>query len=340
MSRTPRWWMSGGSSTVGKRYLVTGGAGFIGSALVRRLLRDGHGVRVLDDLSRGRAERLADVCADVEFIEADVRDADAVLGAARGVDGFCHLAAINGTQRFYSQPETVLEVSVKGIVNAIDACLVQGVGELLLASSSEVYQTPPAIPTDETAPLSVPDPLNPRYSYAGGKIVGELMALGYGRRHFERVVVFRPHNVYGPDMGAAHVIPQLALRAAALTAEHAHGPVPFPIQGDGSQTRAYVHIDDFTDGLAAVVQKGAHLNIYHIGNDDEVTVRRLVELLFEHLGRDVEIRPGPLPEGSPARRCPDIAKLMTLGYRPRVALRDGLAGTVDWYVRNRDRYRG
>ena len=318
-----------------KLYLVTGGAGFIGSSLVRRLLQDGHGVRVFDNQSRGRAARLADVRAHVEFIEADVRDADAVRRAARGVDSLCHLAAVNGTEWFYSKPETVLDVGVKGVVNTIDACLKHGVPEFVLASSSEVYQTPAAIPTDETAPLSVPDPLNPRFSYGGGKIISELLALNYGRSHLERVLVFRPHNVYGPDMGGEHVIPQFILRADALAAEHRDGVIPFPIQGDGTQTRAFVHIDDFTDGLATVLEKGAHLNIYHVGNDVEVTVRRLVELIFDHIGRKFEIVPGTLTAGSPGRRCPDVDKLRALGYRPRVTLRDGLAGTIDWYLAGR-----
>ena len=318
-----------------KLYLVTGGAGFIGSALVRRMLQDGHGVRVLDNQSRGRAARLADVRDHVEFIEADVRDADAVRRAARGVDSLCHLASVNGTEWFYSRPEIVLDVGVKGIVNTIDACLKHGVGEFVLASSSEVYQTPPAIPTDEAAPLTVPDPLNPRYSYGGGKIISELMALNYGRSHLERVLVVRPHNVYGPDMGREHVIPQFVLRADELTREHPDGVIPFPIQGDGTQTRAFVHIDDFTDGLATVLGKGAHLNIYHVGNDSEITVRRLAELIFDYLGRNFEVVPGALTAGSPCRRCPNIDRLRALGYRPRVTLREGLAGTIDWYLKNR-----
>jgi nucleoside-diphosphate-sugar epimerase len=320
---------------VGKLYLVTGGAGFIGSTLVRRLLQDGHGVRVLDNQSRGRAARLADVRDHVEFIDADVRDADAVRKAAKAVDSLCHLASVNGTEWFYSRPEIVLDVGVKGIVNTIDACLEHGVPEFVLASSSEVYQTPPAIPTDEAAPLTVPDPLNPRYSYGGGKIISELMALNYGRSHLERVLVVRPHNVYGPDMGREHVIPQFVLRADELTREHPDGVVPFPIQGDGTQTRAFVHIDDFTDGLATVLEKGAHLNIYHVGNDNEVTVRRLVELIFDHLGRNCEIIPGALTQGSTRRRCPNIDKLRALGYSPSISLREGLPKVIDWYLENR-----
>ncbi len=177
------------------RILVTGGSGFIGSALVKALVRDGHAVRVLDDNSRGAPRRLADVAKDVEFIGGDVRDAAAVAGAVRGVDEVHHLAFVNGTEFFYSQPDLVLDVGVKGMVNVIDACRAANVRNLVLASSSEVYQSPPQVPTDESAPLIVPDPTNPRYSYGGGKIISELMALNYGRKHFDRVLIFRPHNV-------------------------------------------------------------------------------------------------------------------------------------------------
>ena len=287
---------------------MTGGAGFIGAALVRRLLHDGHRVRVLDNQSRGSAEgsaaRLGDVGDRIEFVDADVRDADAVLRAARGVDSLCHLAAVNGTESFYRNPDLVLEVGVKGVVNTMDACLHHGIGEFVQASSSEAYQTPPAIPTPETVPLSVPDPLNPRYAYGGGMIVSELMALNYGRNRLKRVLVVRPHNVYGPDMGVEHVIPQFVLRAAAPAAAHPDGAIRFPIQGDGSQTRAFVHIDDFIAGLVTVLEKGAHRNIYHVGNDDEVTVRRLAELIFERLGRDFEIVPGALTAGQPPQKVP------------------------------------
>jgi len=118
-------------------YLVTGGAGFVGSALVRRLVRDGYRVRVLDNQSRGSTTRLRDLGDDVEFIEADVRDPEAVHRATKGVDGICHLAFINGTEFFYTKPELVLDVGVKGIVNVLDACQAHRVGELVLVSTSE-----------------------------------------------------------------------------------------------------------------------------------------------------------------------------------------------------------
>ena len=203
--------------STGRLYLVTGGTGFIGSALVRRM------VAATDTASEcstiipaGAFDRLSDIAKKIEMIDGDIRDAATVSQATRGVDGVAHLAYINGTEFFYSIPERILEVAVKGIMNVVDACLAHGVGELCLASSSEVYQTPPRVPTAEDVPLSVPNPLNPRYSYGGGKIISELIALNYGQKHFKRVTVFRPHNVYGPNMGREHVVPQFVLRLRKL----------------------------------------------------------------------------------------------------------------------------
>src|SRR5262245_10599738 len=126
-----------------KRFLVTGATGFIGSALVRGLLKQGHRVRALDDDSRGSRGRLNDVAKDIEWANGDVRNAATVSAAARDIDSVCHLAYVNGTEFFYSKPDLVLEVAVKGMMNVIDACLERNVPELVLASSSEVYQTPP-----------------------------------------------------------------------------------------------------------------------------------------------------------------------------------------------------
>ncbi|MEO7083890.1 MAG: NAD(P)-dependent oxidoreductase [Gemmatimonadaceae bacterium] len=317
-----------------RRYLVTGGSGFIGSALVRRLLSDGHTVRVLDNNSRGALRRLSGVEQDVEFLNADIRDAAAVRRAAQGIDSIVHLAYVNGTELFYSQPEFVLDVAVRGMLSVLDACREESVGELLLASSSEVYQTPPHVPTAEDVPLSVPDVLNPRYSYGGGKIACELMAINYGRTGFDRVMIVRPHNVYGPDMGWEHVLPQFILRAHDAIAAHPTGDVPFPIQGDGTQRRAFTHIDDFTDALLHVLHSGEHLEIYHAGNPDEMSIRDVVGEVFGHLGRTPTIIAGPAPAGATPRRCPDITKLSLLGFKPSISLRDGLPDMVDWYLSN------
>jgi nucleoside-diphosphate-sugar epimerase len=317
-----------------KSYLVTGGTGFIGSALVRRLVTEGNQVRVFDNNWRGNTQRLADLQGHFEFFEGDIRDASAVARATRDIDVVCHLAFVNGTQFFYTCPEMVLEIGIKGMVNVLDACIANHVRELLLASSSEVYQEPPSVPTDESVPLSIPDPLNPRYSYAAGKLISEIMAINYGRKYFDRVVIFRPHNVYGPDMGREHVIPQFILRMAELSSGSEAEPIRFPIQGNGKQSRAFVFIEDFTDGLIIAINKGAHLGIYHIGTTEEVTIQQVAQEVARCFGRRIEVVPGPEAAGGTPRRCPDISKIGDLGYKPRYTLQDGLPPVVKWYLEN------
>jgi nucleoside-diphosphate-sugar epimerase len=313
-----------------KRYLVTGGAGFLGSSFVHRLVQNGHRVRVLDNESRGTCRRLNDIAGDFEFVGADIRDATAVKRAVKGVDAVCHFAFINGTEFFYSKPDLVLDVGVKGMVNLLDACMAEGVGELIVASSSEVYQSPLMIPTDETVPLTIPDPHNPRYSYAAGKLITEVMALNYGRMHFSRVVIFRPHNVYGPDMGREHVVPQFILRMRELS-RSGEDPVHFPIQGSGKETRAFVYIDDVTDGLMILLERAQHLNIYHIGTTEEITIETVAREVGRYFGKRVMVIPGELRQGGTLRRCPDIAKIAALGYRPKVSFHDGLSAVAQWY---------
>src|SRR6266853_2563397 len=318
------------------RYLVTGASGFIGSALVRALLKNGNDVRALDNESRGSRHRLRDVESQIVWMDGDVRDASTVARAVQGVDAVCHLAAINGTEFFYSRPELVLEVAVKGMLNVLDACIAHGVGELFVASSSEVYQTPAQVPTDETVALSIPDPLNPRYSYGGVKIISELLALNYGRKKMRRVVIFRPHNVYGPDMGWEHVIPQFALRMHELC-KRTQGVVTFPIQGAGNETRSFIFIDDMIVGLLKLIEKGEHLGIYHIGTEDETTIKELAEEVARCFDREIQIAPGPLKAGGTLRRCPNVKKIRALGYAPTVSLKQGLAATVPWYIENADK---
>jgi nucleoside-diphosphate-sugar epimerase len=312
-------------------YLITGGTGFLGSALTRRLLNDGARVRVLDDGSRGRATRLQDLTGRFEHVNGDVRDAAVVARACEGVDVICHFAFINGTEYFYSKPELVLDVAIRGITSVIDGAICHQVPELLLVSSSEVYHEPARIPTDETVTLSIPDLLNPRYSYAAGKLISEVMAINFGRRHFRRVTIVRPHNVYGIDMGTEHVIPQFVARMKALQS-HPTDPIPFAIQGTGTQTRSFVFIDDFIDGLRLVLERGEHLGVYHIGTLEEVSIEALARLVAEYFGRPIKIVPGPPADGGATRRCPDITKMMKLGYRPNFTLREALPGVVHWYA--------
>jgi nucleoside-diphosphate-sugar epimerase len=314
------------------RYLVTGGAGFIGSSLVRHLVQAGHEVRVLDDMSRGQRTRLDG--ANCEIITADIRDAAMVAYAMHGCDAVIHLAYLQGTQTFYAEPRAVLDVALRGMLAVLDACASTGCGRLLLVSSSEAYQVAPVVPTPETVPLTVPDPLNPRYSYGGGKIACELAALAWERAGvLDRVVIARPHNIYGPDMGREHVIPEFCLRMNRLAAGQPAGIISFPVQGSGQETRAFCWIGDCTDQLGLLLRPSTPAGIYHVGTQDEKTIAEVAHAVAACYGREIKIMPGRLPQGSPPRRLPDTAKIRALagGSLPLTPFGQGLARTVDWY---------
>jgi UDP-glucose 4-epimerase len=315
--------------------VVTGGAGFIGAYLVKRLVADGWDVAVVDTMVRGDAGRFAEVASDVELFTCDMRDRDGLERAFKGAEVVMHLAAVNGTENFYTRPELVLEVGVLGALAVTSAAQEAGVADLVVASTAEVYQTPAVIPTPETVPLMLPDSLNPRYSYGGSKIISELIAFNYGRHHYRKVQVFRPHNIYGPDMGWKHVEPQFIMRALAARDAHPDGIAPFPIQGDGTETRSFCYIDDCIEGILTMYEKGAHRAIYHIGSDVELTIRDLAGHIGKIVGVDLDIRPGELPKGGTLRRCPDISKMRALGWSPTVSLDAGLERTVAWYREHR-----
>jgi nucleoside-diphosphate-sugar epimerase len=316
-----------------RRVVITGGGGFIGAYLVKRMVADGWNVAVVDSMVRGDASRFAEVASDVELFTCDVRDQDALEGAFKGADVVMHLAAINGTENFYKRPELVLDVGLRGALAVVNAGREVGVPDMVVASTAEVYQTPAVVPTPETIALMLPDSLNPRYSYGGSKIVSELIAFNYGQDHYRQVQVFRPHNVFGPNMGWKHVEPQFIMRA--LACQDAGDPA-FPIQGDGGETRSFCYVDDCVQGILAMYEKGGHREIYHIGSDEEMTIRDLAVRVGKIVGVDLDIRPGPAPAGATRRRCPDISKMRTLGWSPEVGLDDGLERTVAWYREHRD----
>jgi nucleoside-diphosphate-sugar epimerase len=313
------------------RHLITGGAGFIGSALARRLTDEGHDVTVLDRFSRGKTNRLD--ASKVRVIGGDIRDQAVVTCAAGDADVIWHLAYVQGTQTFYADPKDVIDVALTGIMNVLRACEARtSKPDLFLVSSSEVYQNPPPgmFPTDETVPLSVPDVTNPRYSYGGGKIACELATLAYSQAgHLGRAVIVRPHNVYGPDMGHEHVIPEFADRMVEI----GPGARAFAIQGSGAETRSFCHVNDCVDGLMVLLERGEDRNVYHLGNpNEEYPIATLAHAVAECFGREVDVVPGALPKGSPTRRLPDISKLRALGFEPRVSLAQGLPETVAWYA--------
>ena len=212
-----------------KTYLVTGGTGFIGSNIVKLLIKKNCNVIVFDNNSRGGLGKLKHFNKKFKFIKGDIRDKKKVLSACKNVDAVIHLAYVNGTKYFYKHPIKILEIAIKGILNIVESCIEKNIKELYLASSSEVYQTPNKIPTDENEMLKIPDIYNPRYSYGGGKILTELIGINYGRKYFKKLIIFRPHNVYGPDMGNEHVIPELINRFKNLKGRN------FKIQGTGKR---------------------------------------------------------------------------------------------------------
>ena len=319
-----------------KRVVVTGGGGFIGAYLVKRLVTDGWDVAVVDTMVRGDASRFSEAADYVELFTSDVRDQQSLERAFTGAEVVMHLAAINGTENFYRRPELVLDVGLRGALAVVNAGRTAEVPDLVVASTAEVYQTPAVVPTPETTPLMLPDSLNPRYSYGGSKIVSELIAFNYAQEHYRQVQVFRPHNIYGPNMGWKHVVPQFIVRALAVEDTSSGETAPFEIQGNGTETRAFCYVDDVVSGILTMYANGGHREIYHIGNDDEVSIRDLAGLIGKTVGVDLDVRPGPAAEGGTPRRCPDITKLRALGYQPAVNLDDGLERTIAWYREHRD----
>jgi len=261
-----------------------------------------------------------------------VRDAASVGEVMQGVSVVWHLAAVNGTRNFYERPDVVLEVGLKGALSVVDTALQSGVDRLVLFSSSEVYQRAESVPTAEDVPLVVPDPSNPRFSYGGGKIASELIALHIGQARGLDVVIVRPHNVYGPDMGLDHVIPEVATRLAVASEGGSRRQITLPIEGDGSETRAFCHVDDAIAGARLAADRGPSGAIFHLGTEEEVRVADLVTRIGAALGVDVTLEPGPRRPGSTPRRCPSIARLRSLGYTPAISLAEGLPPVARWYA--------
>jgi UDP-glucose 4-epimerase len=310
-----------------RRILITGGFGFIGSYLAESLLRNDEEVVVLDDSSRGRKSHISEILEKVKVVDADTRDREAVLDASKSVDSIVHLAAVQGTGNFYQRPHEVLEVNVKGLINAVEACVANRVKRFFFASSSEVYGIPQVFPTPETHELMIPDISNPRYSYSASKIIGEAFVVNYARNYAFDYTIVRYHNVYGPKMGWDHVIPQFITRLAKKE--------KFTVQGDGTQTRSFCFITDAIDcSMRALLKPEGANEIFNIGNPyEEHSINNLVELLEKIAGLTISPIHIPFADAGIARRQPDITKATRkLGYEPQVTLEEGLKRTLAWYM--------
>lgn len=281
-------------------------------------------MRVLDNNSRGNFRRLTDVMDSLDIREGDIRNADLVSKSLLGVDVVVHLAYINGTINFYEKPREVLDIAIIGIQNILEAMKVNDVPELYLASSSEVYQHPDSFPTPEAVPLVIPDPFNPRYSYGLGKIVQEFMSI-HADTFLQRLAIFRPHNIYGPDMGFQHVIPEIC---AKVIAEKSNKVV---LKGDGSQSRTFCHISDFVQGFGLLLKAEFDRETFNLGTREEVRISHLVGVIASSLGRQIEFSSSEAPAGETNRRVPDISKIENLGFSQSMSLEAGVRNYCDWY---------
>ncbi len=304
-------------------YLVTGGAGFIGSSIVDELLRRGQRVRVLDNFSTGREENVADFASRVQIIRADVRDEEAVNAAVEGVDYVLHQAALASVPRSIADPVANNQVNVQGTLNLLIAARRHGVKRLVYASSSSVYGDSEQLPKVESM---TPNPKSP---YAVAKLAAEHYCRVFGELHNLPTVSLRYFNVFGPrqDPGSQYsaVIP-LFIKALL------EGRSP-TIYGDGETSRDFTFISNVVNAnLLACEAKITGARVYNIACGGRYTLNQLFAALRERLGTDVEPVYGPTRPGDVKHSMAGIEQIQQeLGYRVDVSFEEGIDRTVQWY---------
>ncbi len=303
-------------------YLVTGGAGFIGSHLAEELVRRGHAVRVADDFSTGRRANLADV-PGVEILEGDLADPAVAARAVAGCDVVLHQAAIPSVPRSVKDPVTSNRANIDATLNVLVAARDAGVRRLVFAGSSSVYGDTPTLPKREDMPTR---PLSP---YALQKLVGEDYARMFTRLYGLETVTIRYFNVFGPrqDPGSPYS-GVISIFARALLA----GERP-TIHGDGGQTRDFTYVANVVDGvLRAADAPAASGRVINVATGGRVSLNELFDRLRELTGATVEPVYGPPREGDVRDSQADIglAKAL-LGYAPTVSFEEGLKRTVKWF---------
>jgi UDP-glucose 4-epimerase len=317
------------------RALIAGGAGFIGTHLARHLADAGYEVDLVDDLSRGQVDEDLRELMDrpgVRLLERDLLDASSLEGEARDYELIFNLAAIVGVRTVSERPYAVLRDNVELATNMLRfAARQESLARFVFASTSEVYAgTLEAfdlpVPTPESVPLTVPDLRRPRTTYLLSKMYGEALC----RHSGVPFTIVRPHNVYGPRMGLAHVIPELLQRAES--APEGGRLEVYSVE----HRRTFCYVADAVEMLRLAAEApecaGEELNLGR--QAPEVRIREVAELVVKAVGKELEIVPGPVTPGSPERRAPDTAKLTRLtGYEAQVGLEDGIARTYEWYRR-------
>ena len=310
------------------RYLVTGGAGFIGCNLVRHVLAQGHGVVVLDDFSTGKRENLAGVADRIELIEGDIRDRPTVQRAVGGCAAIFHEAALGSVPRSVADPVTSHEVNVNGTINVLEAARSVGVRRIVFAASSSAYGDQAESPKHESM---VPDPISP---YAAGKVACEAYMRGYAAVYGLQTLSLRYFNVFGPHQDPAGAY---AAVIPAFVSRILRGERPV-VYGDGEQSRDFCYIDNVCEAnwlaahAPASVCNGQPINI---ACGRRTTLNEILQQLRRLLDADVEaVYEGARP-GDVRHSQADVSRARDLiGYEPKVFFEEGLARSIDWYKDN------
>lgn len=307
-----------------KKYVVTGGAGFIGSAIVRALLSEGAGrVTVIDNLVSGKEENLEEVRPAVDFYNADIRFHDEIAPIVRGADAVFHLAAIPSVPRSIKDPVPSHQVNLDGTFELLRACLAGGVRRVVYAASSSAYGDTEVLPKSESmAP-------NPKSPYALQKLAGEYYARIFYYSYGMETVSLRYFNVYGPRQDPSS--PYSGVLSLFITALlERRSPT---INGDGEQSRDFTYVED----VAALTLKAAAApnvagNVYNAGNGNRYTLNQVWAELQRIEGVEIPARYGPPREGDVLHSQADTAAARRdLGHDPRFGLEEGLRRTLEWY---------
>ena len=298
---------------------------------MKELVRKGESVVVLDNNYRGLETNLSEVKNQITLIEGDIRNPEVTAKSLKDIETVFHLAFINGTENFYSDPDLVIEVGLKGTLNILDSMKNSNVKNFIYASSSEVYQTPLIVPTNENELCKVPDVKNARYSYGSSKLMGEIMTLHYLKKYNLNKKIFRPHNIYGPNMGWGHVVPQIMKKIAQASNYFSNTEATIEIQGTGKETRSFCYIDDAVQGIILIAKNGIDGEIYNIGSDKEISIGNFIMNIGNILGIKLNLNYGKIRLGGTERRCPDIKKISNIGFKNIYNLSEGLETTINWY---------
>ena len=312
-------------------FLVTGGAGFIGSHVCERLLRAGHSVWALDDLNpyyspalkRSNLDEVAALGRPFEFVNADLADDQVIqnLFARVGFDQVIHLAARAGVRPSLEEPQRCQRVNVEGTVNILEATRRHGVRKISIASSSSVYGINQKVPFAEGDPVFAP--ISP---YAASKLACEALGHVYHHVYGLQVALLRFFTVYGPRQRPDLAINKFAKLIAA--------DKPIQVFGDGTTARDYTFISDIVDGVMACVERDFACEIFNLGGSQTVTLARLIEVLEHTLGKKAIIERLPLQPGDVPLTCADLTKSRDrLGFVPKVGIEEGIARFVEWFRR-------